>query len=157
MVYNQVMILLSLLKLKEMEGIKIKGVFTYNGLIYVSKSLDEIKSNAEAEANLLLKCMKQLEEIGIEACISSGGNTPVTLALDKMRGVSEVRPGNFIFNDVSGMDLGTAEEKDCALESLPGLLVYLTGHATIDAGTKTLTSDSATSSPGFGYIEECLM
>ena len=141
------------LKLKEMEGIKIKGVFTYNGLIYVSKSLDEIKSNAEAEANLLLKCMKQLEEIGIEACISSGGNTPVTLALDKMRGVSEVRPGNFIFNDVSGMDLGTAEEKDCALRILARVVsIPLPGHATIDAGTKTLTSDSATSSPGFGYI-----
>lgn len=141
------------LKLKEMEGIKINGVFTYNGLIYGSKSLDEIRNNAEAEANLLIKCMKQLEDIGIKASISSGGNTPVTLALDKMRGISEVRPGNFIFNDVSGLDIGTAEEKDCAIRILARVVsTPLPGHATIDAGTKTLTSDSATRSPGFGYV-----
>ena len=97
--------------------------------------------------------MKQLKDIGIEACISSGGNTPVTLALDKMRGVTEIRPGNFIYNDVSGIDLGTAEEKDCAIKILARVVsIPLPGHATIDAGTKTLTSDTAVKSPGFGYI-----
>ncbi|HHV95536.1 MAG TPA: amino acid processing protein [Clostridiaceae bacterium] len=141
------------LKVKEMEGIKIRGVFTYNGLIYGSKSLDEIKSHAEAEANLLKKCVEQLKDIGIEEPISSGGNTPITIALDKMKGVTEIRPGNFIFNDVTGLDLGVAEEKDCAIRILARVVsIPLPGHAAIDAGSKTLTSDTAARSPGFGYI-----
>jgi D-serine deaminase-like pyridoxal phosphate-dependent protein len=140
-------------KIKEMKGLRIDGVFTYNGLIYASKSIDEIRQSAESEAKLLLDCQRRLQELGIATLTLSGGNTPDILALDKMKGITEIRPGNFLYNDVSGMDLGVAAEQDCALRILATVVsVPCAGHATIDAGSKTLTSDGAAKSSGYGYI-----
>jgi D-serine deaminase-like pyridoxal phosphate-dependent protein len=49
--------------------------------------------------------------------------------------------------------MGIAEVSDCALRVLATVVsVPLPGYATIDAGSKTLTSDLATGREGYGYI-----
>lgn len=142
------------LALKTLEGLKIDGIFAYNGLIYGSKSIDEIRSFARSEANLLMECAKQLKAIGgIEANILSGGNTPDILALDQLTGISEIRPGNFLYNDVSGLNLGVASEEDCAIKIFATIVsIPIPGCAAIDAGSKTLTSDVAANTKGYGRI-----
>lgn len=141
------------LALKNLEGLKIDGVFTYNGLIYGSKTVDEIREFAKSEALLLKECAKQLKSIGIEAGILSGGNTPDILALDQLTGISEIRPGNFLYNDVSGLNLKTAYEEDCAIKIIATVVsTPVPGYATIDAGSKALTSDLAANAQGYGRI-----
>jgi len=140
------------LELKSFEGLAIKGAFTYNGAIYQSASRTEMEANAEAEARILTETANLLRTNGIPVSILSGGSTPATVVLSKLNGVTEIRSGNYIFHDAAALALGIADVEDCALRILATVVsIPVPGYATIDAGSKTLTSDLA-KYEGYGYI-----
>ncbi|MEM8664082.1 MAG: alanine racemase [Pseudomonadota bacterium] len=95
-----------------------------------------------------------LADLGLEAEIVSSGGTPALSALGALTGVTEHRAGTAIYNDRMMMDCGAARPEDCALE------VYTTvvsragsGRGILDAGSKTLTTDTGGLS-GHGLILE---
>lgn len=140
------------LKLNGMDGLKIRGLFTYNGGIYLSKSREEMAQSAESEAKLLSDMAQVLKNQGIEISVLSGGSTPAIVVLDHLQGISEIRSGNYLFYDVSALALGIAQVDDCALRVLATVVsTPLPGYATIDAGSKTLTTDLS-DYDGYGYI-----
>jgi len=140
------------LKLNGMDGLKIRGLFTYNGGIYLSKSREEMAQSAENEAKLLKDMDLVLKNQGIEISVLSGGSTPATVVLDHLQGITEIRSGNYLFYDVSALALGIAKIEDCALRVLATVVsTPLAGYATIDAGSKTLTTDLS-DYEGYGYV-----
>lgn len=140
-------------EVSRLEGLAICGLFTYNGQIYQSQSRAEIEASARAEAKLLTDAAALFRSQGFVVSVLSAGSTPATLVLDQMAGVTEIRPGNYVFYDVSALALGVAKEEDCALRVLATVVsVPLPGYATIDAGSKTLTSDLATHRDGYGQV-----
>jgi D-serine deaminase-like pyridoxal phosphate-dependent protein len=57
-------------------------------------------------------------------------------------GVTECRPGNYVYHDASQVALRTCTEDDCALTVLATVVsVPAPGRAVLDAGSKTLSSD----------------
>jgi D-serine deaminase-like pyridoxal phosphate-dependent protein len=57
-------------------------------------------------------------------------------------GVTECRPGNYVFHDFSQVGLGTCAIEDCAMTILATVVsVPEPGRAVVDAGSKTLSSD----------------
>lgn len=86
--------------------------------------------------------------------LSSGG-TPNLLNLGSLKGQTEHRAGTSIFNDRMMMAAGFASEADCAL------LVYTTvvsrggpERGILDAGSKTLTTETGWDLKGHGLILE---
>lgn len=135
------------------KSLVLQGLFTYGGGIYGSSSREELEAHAAHEARLLRETAALLEDNGIPVQVVSGGSTPAAFALDKMEGVTEIRPGNYVFFDVSGLSLGIATPDDCSLRILATVVsVPLPGYATLDAGSKTLTTDLAGRAQGYGYI-----
>jgi D-serine deaminase-like pyridoxal phosphate-dependent protein len=60
----------------------------------------------------------------------------------RVAGVTECRPGNYVFHDASQVELGTCGPEDCALTILATVVsVPAPGRAVLDAGSKTLSSD----------------
>jgi D-serine deaminase-like pyridoxal phosphate-dependent protein len=58
-------------------------------------------------------------------------------------GVTECRPGNYVFHDFTQVSLGTCAEDDCAMRVLATVVsVPARGRAVLDAGSKTVSSDS---------------
>lgn len=140
-------------EVSQLEGLAIQGLFTYNGQIYESRSRTELEASAKAEAKLLTDAAALFTSHGLSVSVLSGGSTPATLVLDQMRGLTEIRPGNYVFHDVTALDLRVAKEEDCALRVLATVVsVPLPGYATIDAGSKTLTSDLAIHRDGYGRV-----
>ncbi|HHV75732.1 MAG TPA: amino acid processing protein [Thermoanaerobacterium sp.] len=134
-------------------SLHLQGLFTYGGNIYGSRNRAELAAHAAAEAGVLRATAALLEQNGIPVSVLSGGSTPATVVLDKLEGVTEIRPGNYVFFDVSGLNLGIATVNDCALRVLATVVsVPLPGYATIDAGSKALTSDPAERSQEYGYL-----
>ena len=70
------------------------------------------------------------------------GSTPTARQAMAVAGVTECRPGNYVFHDASQVALGTCQLEDCALTVVATVVsVPAAGRAVVDAGSKTLSSD----------------
>jgi D-serine deaminase-like pyridoxal phosphate-dependent protein len=79
----------------------------------------------------------------------SVGSTPTAARAMTVHGVTECRPGNYVFNDASQVNLGTCAIEDCALTILATVVSVPTrDRAVVDAGSKTLSSDILRPRPG---------
>ena len=69
-------------------------------------------------------------------------------------GVTECRPGNYVYHDGSQVALGTCAPGDCAMSVLATVVsVPAPDRAVVDAGSKTLSSDPLRPRPdGYGQI-----
>jgi D-serine deaminase-like pyridoxal phosphate-dependent protein len=87
--------------------------------------------------------------------VLSGGSSFSIRFPEELQGLTEVRAGNYIFNDNALFGLSIIPEEDCALR----IYTTVVGRpdretAIIDAGSKTLSSDTTASRPGYGYLVE---
>ncbi|MGI6604620.1 MAG: amino acid processing protein [Firmicutes bacterium] len=139
-------------ELSQFDTLSLKGIFTYGGRPH-SLERQDLETKARAETELLRQTAALLKKNGFTMEVISSGSTPSTFVLDQLKGVTEIRPGNYIFFDRAALALGIAEENDCALRVLATVVsVPLPGYATIDAGSKTLSSDPAYLGEGFGQL-----
>ena len=96
-----------------------------------------------------------LAELGLEAEIVSTGGTPNLAELGALKGVTEHRAGTYIYNDRMMVDCGAARQEDCALSVYTAVVSRAAPERGIlDAGSKTLTSDTGGGLDGHGFIVE---
>ncbi len=134
-------------------GIRLVGVLSYTGQIYGSQSREEAIGHAEREASLLVDAKRRLEQAGHSISVLSGGSTPASFYPERLRGITESRAGNYVFGDRNAIKLGVMSPEQCALRVRATVVsVPLPGYATIDAGSKTLTSDLSAMDALFGSV-----
>ncbi|TMV52906.1 amino acid processing protein [Paenibacillus mesophilus] len=139
--------------IRGLPGLRIRGIMGYFGTIYRHPNGPELVEAAKREASVVRATAELLRSDGFDIEIVSSGSSPAALMAEHLDRVTEVRAGNYIFFDASGIGLGLAEERDCALRVIATVVsAPLPGKATIDAGTKTLTSDKAHRREGFGCV-----
>ncbi|HEX9361369.1 MAG TPA: D-TA family PLP-dependent enzyme [Bradyrhizobium sp.] len=92
---------------------------------------------------------------GLDAKLVSTGGTPNLKNLGKLNGATEHRPGTYIYNDRMQVAAGVATWDDCAL-NIYSTVVSRAGpdRGILDAGSKTLTSDTGGGLDGHGLILE---
>jgi D-serine deaminase-like pyridoxal phosphate-dependent protein len=92
----------------------------------------------------------------IELPLISGGSTPTALRSHLFEGVTEIRPGMYLFNDGNLVKMGICSLDDCALHVLVTVAsTAVSGRAIIDGGSKTFSSDRAKGDKQtFGLIRE---
>jgi D-serine deaminase-like pyridoxal phosphate-dependent protein len=95
-----------------------------------------------------------VREHGLDATMVSTGGSPNLMNLGKLKGATEHRPGTYIYNDRMQVAAGVAAWEDCALTIYSTVVSRAAPERGIlDAGSKTLTSDSG-GLDGFGLILE---
>jgi D-serine deaminase-like pyridoxal phosphate-dependent protein len=102
--------------LKEFDASKLKfiGFLTHSGHTYQAKSrreIQEIHNDSVGKLNLLKSRFSRNAIIPI----LSVGDTPSCSIAENFEGIDEIRPGNFIFYDVTQYHLGSCEEEDIAV------------------------------------------
>ncbi|HXQ71745.1 MAG TPA: alanine racemase [Pyrinomonadaceae bacterium] len=111
-----------------------------------------------AQVNQLLdRCVETFAHVGLPISVISGGSTPSRYESDCFHGVNEVRPGTYIFNDRNTVGVSAASLNECALSVLVTVVsTSVSGHAVIDGGSKTFSSDryQAEDGRGFGLIKQ---
>ncbi|MBD1382027.1 alanine racemase [Metabacillus arenae] len=141
------------LDISKLPGIETIGVFTYVGQIYGFNGEEEVKRETLREANILLDTKEMLRKRGIDVSVTSGGSTLSSFYAEQLKGISESRAGNYIFGDMNSIYHGVHSSDDCALKVCSTVVsVPLPGYATIDAGSKTLTSDLSVEGSNYGYV-----
>ena len=131
-------------------GLEFKGLMFFPGHLQVAEK--ERADLRVAVNDFLERSLAKLEDAGLPVQIVSGGSTPTAREGHLFTGVNEIRPGMYIFNDRNMLAVGVASLEDCALSVITTVVsTSVPGRAIVDAGSKTLSSDSYQVSGGTGF------
>lgn len=123
----------------------------FQGICYWPSWLDE--AGFRAARATIDAVLEALSAAGFEAKIVSGGSTPGAAKTPLIPKTTEIRPGTYVFYDASSLAAGLCVEADCALRVLTTVVsTAVPGQCVIDAGSKTLSSDSTVGSGTFGHV-----
>lgn len=125
-----------------LEGIRLSGMFTHAGQSYGAGSPAEVESIAGIETRSVVDAAVATRAIGIPVETVSAGSTPTARFLRADAGLTEMRPGTYVFYDELQIALGTTTAAHCALSIAATVVSRPTpDRAVIDAGSKTLGLD----------------
>jgi D-serine deaminase-like pyridoxal phosphate-dependent protein len=119
------------------------GILTHAGHSYNAPSADERLAIARAERDVMRGLAAALTADGIKVPDVSIGSTPTITCVDHLEGVTEARPGNYIFFDAFQASLGSCSFDDCALSVLAAVVhrSFDRRQVIIDAGAIALSKD----------------
>jgi D-serine deaminase-like pyridoxal phosphate-dependent protein len=139
-----------------MPGLRLRGLLSHAGHGYSATSEDELRAIATQEAGVLTGLRDRAAAAGIAIDELSVGATPTLRFSATERGLTELRPGNYVYFDRTQVALGAARLSDCALTVLATVVSKPAADRIIlDCGSKTLTSDPARGTkptPGYGVV-----
>jgi len=136
-------------------GLKLRGLLSHAGHAYHAASEDDLRAIAGQEAETLAGLKARAAASGIALDEISVGATPTLRFSAGQPGVTELRPGNYVYFDRTQLALGAASLDDCALTVLATVVSKHDGRIILDCGSKTLTNDQArgiTPSTGYGAV-----
>src|SRR5437868_296492 len=93
---------------------RFRGLITHGGHVYAATNQRERQVVAEQENQAVTATAEMLRRAGIEVCELSVGSTP-TAGLAVRGGVTELRPGTYIYGDANQVTLRSQRLEDCAL------------------------------------------
>ena len=153
-VTNEIEVLAVARAVADLPGLEFKGLMFFPGHLQVPE-----KERAELRVGVndfLQRSLAKLEDAGLPVEVVSGGSTPTAREGHLFTGVNEIRPGMYIFNDRNMLSVGVARLEDCALSVITTVVsTSVPGRAIVDAGSKSLSSDThqAPDGSGFGMIK----
>lgn len=146
-------------RLAAIPGLSFDGVLTHAGHSY--HAADDAARNAIAleERDAALAAAQKLQEAGFGCPTVSIGSTPTALTGISLDGVSEIRPGVYVFFDLAQARLGVCAVDDIAVSVLATVIGHHheNGHLLIDAGALALSKDVSANEfdPHVGYGLVC--
>jgi D-serine deaminase-like pyridoxal phosphate-dependent protein len=147
-----------LLEIASALGPSLKGVMTHAGESYNCTTVGAIEVMAQHEREAVVNAAKALRAHGHEAPVVSVGSTPTATFARSFEGVTEVRTGVYVFQDLVMAGLGVCSVNDIALS----VLATVIGHQReknwliTDAGWMALSRDRGTArqkvDQGYGLV-----
>lgn len=131
-------------------GIEYRGILFYPG--HVRERVEEQDPAIERLARELDALIGALRDAGLEPAVVSGGSTPAAFQSHRIPGLTEIRPGTYIFNDRTTALVGACAWEDCAYSVLATVVsTAVPGQAVVDAGAKALAREEIRAPGAEGY------
>lgn len=133
-------------RISDASNLRFAGILTHAGHSYNCQTKAEVLALAKQERDVMAGFADVLrQEVGPVPIVSIG-STPTITSVDHLRGIDEVRPGNYIFFDAFQATLGSCSIDDCALTVLASVVHRANGEqgkrkVIIDAGAIALSKD----------------
>jgi D-serine deaminase-like pyridoxal phosphate-dependent protein len=119
-------------------GLRIAGIFTYRG----RRSNQDLDAAGREEGEMMVREAERLRKAGFAIDEVSVGSTPTGRPAASVAGVTEVRPGTYVFNDAMQVRWGSATPEECALVVAARVISRPSRDvAVLDAGSKALTAE----------------
>lgn len=141
-------------ELAGLEALRLRGVLTHEGHLarYGADRAGLDKAGREA-GSVVAELGRQLRKAGHDAGIVSVGSTPGATSAPTVPGVTEARPGTYVYYDANQVRLGSATIDECALTVLATVVsTQRPGVAIIDAGIKAMSSDTVAAAGSLGVV-----
>lgn len=136
----------------KLAGLRLRGVCIHEGSVYGEPDPARRRAIARNQVQSLVRTAQRLREQGLPIDVVSCGATPSFRDVIDIEGVTEVRPGNYVFYDAMQVALGVVGPERCALSVLAAVVSRSAdSRGIIDAGAKTLSLDRG--AHGLGLLE----
>ncbi len=137
-------------RLHESRRLTFDGILTHSGHAYAARSPDQRARVAAEERDVMARFADRLRADGIEVAGVSIGSTPALGAYAALDGVSEIRPGNYVFYDRTQVALGVCAVSDCAVTVLASVVSSraAANRSVVDAGALALSKDAGPDAAG---------
>lgn len=122
-------------------ALTLDGVFTHAGHVYAAQTPGERRLISETEGRSVADAAMMIRDAGIACPNVSVGSTPTWRISGTVPGVTEARPGNYVYNDAIQVGLCVASAEDCAFTVLTTVVGVYGDRFVIDAGSKALGLD----------------
>lgn len=134
-------------------NLKLVGIMTHEGHVGFVDPAD-IEREAKKAGQVMVETAEAIRAKGIELPVVSVGSTPAARYTPTVKGITEMRPGTYVFNDNSLFRYGDQWGVDDCAARYVATVVSRTAEdrCVLDAGSKTLAMDASKSREGHGYI-----
>jgi len=143
-------------RIAALPGLTFKGILSHAGHAYHASSHDELAAIAATETTIMVGLADTLRAAGVVVDEVSVGSTPTASFAPTQRGITEMRPGNYVFYDRTQVGLGSAKIANCAMFVVASVVSRpAPDRVILDCGSKTLTSDGCRgfdATPGHGLV-----
>src|SRR5919107_1417827 len=145
-------------EIEAMDNLDLTGIYTYRGAVLGGSKTLELEKAGLEEGQLMVSLAVMLRERGIGVDDVSVGSTPTAEHVAKVEGVTEIRPGTYVFYDRMQARLGACSLDECAA-AVNATVVSRPSEdlAIIDGGSKTFATDVQPGNKplnleGFGHV-----
>ncbi|HEV8265020.1 MAG TPA: alanine racemase [Gemmatimonadales bacterium] len=124
-------------------GLTFDGILSHSGHAYRTRNRAEAAQVAEQERQVMVWFAELLRKDGLPVRGISVGSTPAMAAVESLAGVTEGRPGNYIFHDRTMVLIGCCTPEDVGVTVLASVVSHQPGaaHFVVDAGALALSKD----------------
>ena len=131
-----------------------RGFMTHGGESYNCRSVDEIRAHAALERDAVVSCAQKVRAEGIDCPVVSVGSTPTATFAENLDGVTEMRAGVFVFQDLFQATLGVCEPENIAVSVLASVISHKQdqNRLIVDAGGLALSKDRSTRDGAVDYL-----
>ena len=141
-------------KVIRMAGLRLVGIFTHEGQVHGKQDHEEGAKLGIETVERFVETAYLLRLEGIEIQEVSIGSTPTMKETASVPGVTEARPGNYVYYDISAVAIGVVPPERCALSVIVTVVSRPTSdRAIVDGGSKVFTSDKHPFVDGHGIIK----
>lgn len=138
------------LEIASATGLHFRGIMTHAGHAHDAPDHAGIEKIARYEASVMGKAREELESVGLDVEIVSAGSTITSSYLRGSDGITEIRPGTYIYNDLRTLGRYACTSDAMAVTALATVVSINNDRITLNSGSKTLTS---TKDSKYGYGE----
>ncbi len=130
-------------RLSDSRWVDFRGILAHAGHSYDCGSPEAILRIAEQERDQTVSFAEQLRHRGVEVAEVSVGSTPTMRLVDSLEGVTEIRPGNYVFFDLFQAVIGSCVLEEVAFSVLSSVVGRYPdrGAILLDAGALALSKD----------------
>src|SRR6266699_6035584 len=125
------------------QGLTFDGILSHSGHAYRTTNKADAAQVAEQERSVMVGFAGRLRAAGVPVRDVSVGSTPAMAAAQDLTGVTEVRPGNYVFYDRTMVLIGCCQPADVGVTVLASVVSRQPGaaHFIVDAGALELSKD----------------
>ena len=142
----------------ERPGLHYQGMMYMAGGTCKSAAREEQRAGEIAGAKVATDAAAMLRANDIETEVIAGGSTPGSRYMADLDGVTEYRPGCYVFGDMKYADFKAHTREQMSLTILATVVsvpeMAEPDHFVVDAGSKTVTHSDAYTTPGYGTFVE---
>jgi D-serine deaminase-like pyridoxal phosphate-dependent protein len=126
--------------IRALAGLRLGGILTHAGHAHDATSQPGIEQVARREAAILGDVRADLERAGFEVPVVSAGSSLTARYLSAADGITEIRPGTYVYNDLRTLGCWSCTPEQIAATMLATVVSADGSRVTVDAGSKTLTT-----------------